>query len=205
MRHCVISSDLGNLGGVGGYIDEQTLGRHCPGLRPGMPTHQRDICRTRFGDRTALFTGIEAAKDDAVRLKRNGLVQRRGAPGHAALAVQDTHSPTHHSAGFADTFVNAQHTTVTLIRGDEQHLFVCLGDRTTGRAVPGLPGLGRGGNSLFRLFEEGIGKGRCRAVQTDQGEQPGGQNMAKIRQSHSVLLQQNGKNVVLRFVLRGAT
>ncbi|MNC44485.1 hypothetical protein D3C75_933910 [compost metagenome] len=136
--------------------------------------------------------GIEAAKNDAVGLQCEGLVQCSRTPGNAALAVQHSELPANGSGSILYPLADPQYAAVAQIRGDKQHLLVGLSRRTGDRPIPVVPRLSCIGDPLLGLFDEIIGK---RRHHDRQGKQSGDQGATENRQSHSVLLRKSGKNI----------
>ena len=72
---------------TGGSLDRARRGG-------GVPADQRDPQHRRLLDHGRLFERIDVAENDAVRLQRDRLVERRRASLHRALAVEDAEVPS---------------------------------------------------------------------------------------------------------------
>ena len=80
-----------------------------------MPADDLDALGDRLLDQRRLLAGVDGAEDDAVRLQRDRLGQRRGAGRRRALAVEQAELPADRLGRFLGAVADAERAAVALV------------------------------------------------------------------------------------------
>ena len=123
--------------GIGGDVGEDRRILHRPRRAGRVPADDLDAELRGLLDHRRLLVRVDGAEDDAVRLQRDRLVQRRGALRHRALAVEDAEVPADDLGRFLRAVADALRAAVALVGGDvdDQLLALRLRARSSGRST----------------------------------------------------------------------
>ena len=134
------------------------------GRRSDVPANQLDPEHRRSADHGRLLLRIDVAEDDAVRLQRDRLIERRRAALHRALSVEDAEIPPHRLRGFLRAIARPLRSAVPLIGGHVDDQLLPLRHRARRRTGPWRARRGHPGDVVLRHLHVGSVRGggrRC--------------------------------------------